>query len=94
MHELELRLEPLAKASPRDRKSTTLFIRNLKTPKSITLFIVTKNNKSVVDAITEKNSKKIILDTVKFEQEYQENETNYEKYKDIIAKKSTKKFRF
>ncbi len=84
LHELELRLEPLAKQARATEKYNALY-QELKDAE-INYFIYRyENNKSVVDAITEK-LQKIILDTVKFEQEYQENETNYEKYKDIIAK--------
>ena len=84
LHELELRLEPLAKQARATEKYNALY-QELKDAE-INYFIYRyENNKSVVDAITEK-LQKIILDTVKFEQEYQENENNYEKYKDIIAK--------
>ena len=84
LHELELRLEPLANQARATEKYNALY-QELKDAE-INYFIYRyENNKSVVDAITEK-LQKIILDTVKFEQEYQENENNYEKYKDIIAK--------
>ena len=65
MHELELRLEPLAKQARATEKYNALY-QELKDAE-INYFIYRyENNKSVVDAITEK-LQKIILDTVKFE---------------------------
>ena len=84
LHEIEVRLEPLARQARAAEKYNALY-SELKDAE-INYFIYRyENNKSVVDAITEK-LQKIILDTVKYEQEYQENETKYEEFKAEVAK--------
>ncbi|MEG2453834.1 MAG: chromosome segregation protein SMC, partial [Clostridia bacterium] len=84
LHEIEIRLEPLAKQAKNAARYNELYTE-LK-DNEINYFLYRyENNKEDVDAITTR-LQKIILDTVAAEQEYQSNEDKYEDYKSKINK--------
>lgn len=84
LHEIEVRLEPLSRQAKAAEKYKALY-SELKNAE-INYFIYRyENNKSVVDAITEKLTK-YILDINTYEQEYNENEHKYEDFRTNIGK--------
>ena len=84
LHEIEIRLEPLSRQAKAAEKYNALYSELKDT--EINYFIYRyENNKSVIDEITER-LQKVILDTVKLEQEYQENEDKYEEFKETVNK--------